>query len=140
MSDDQRRLETALDYYLNHALAAGDPERSAYEALRDGPTETKAAVRRLLIEAEQAGLAEIDLDELVFNSDQRASTVNNGGLEAQIGFIAEMLGVEGAERELRRLIAPRTPAASGEVVGDVAAAIGGDGEDLDAAREREARR
>jgi hypothetical protein len=140
MSDDQRRLETALDYYLNHALAAGDPERSAYEALRDGPTETKAAVRRLLIEAEQAGLAEIDLDELVFNSDQRASTVNNGGLEAQIGFIAEMLGVEGAERELRRLIARRTPAASGEVFGDVAAAIGDDGEDLDAAREREARR
>lgn len=139
MSDDQRRL-TALDYYLNHALAAGDPQRSAYEALRDGPTETKAAIRRLLIEAEQAGLAEIDLDELVFNSDQRASTVNNCGLEAQIAFIAEMLGVEGAERELRRLIAPRTPAASGEVFGDVAAAIGDDGEDLDAAREREARR
>ena len=114
MSDDQRR-QTALDYYLNHALAAGDPERSAYEQLRDRPTETKAAVRRLLIEAEQAGLAEIDLDALVFNSDQRASNVNNCGLEAQIAFIVEMLGVENAERELRGLIAPKTRAASGEV-------------------------
>jgi hypothetical protein len=115
MSDNQRRLETALDYYLNHALAADDPERSAYEQLRDGPAETKAAVRRLLVEAEHAGLAEIDLDELVFNSDQRATNVNNCGLEAQIAFIVEMLGAENGERELRRLIAPRKPPVSDEV-------------------------
>jgi hypothetical protein len=109
MREEERRLAMALDYYIDHALAAADPERSAYEELRDRPTETQAAVRRLSIEAEQAGLTEIDLDELVFNSDQRASNVNNCGLEAQIAFIVEMLGAEGAERELRRLIAPRAP-------------------------------
>jgi hypothetical protein len=116
MRDDQRRLVTALDYYIDNALAVGDPERSAYEQLRDGPAETRAAVRRLLIEAEQAGLAEIDLDELVFNSDQRASNVNNCGLDAQIAFIVEMLGVEGAERELRRLIPARAPTGFAEEV------------------------
>lgn len=105
MCDDQRRLATALDYYLDHALAGDDPQRSAYQRLRDRPANTDGAVRRLVNEAQAAGLTELDLDELVYDSDQRPSTVNNGGLEAQIAFIVEMLDVEGAEQALGALIA-----------------------------------
>jgi hypothetical protein len=118
MCDDHRRLATALDYYLDHALDAGDPERSAYQQLRDTHAQTEqadSAVRRLLGEVEQAGLSELDLDELVHDCDGRASNINNQGLEAQIAFIVEMLGVEDAQRTLRAVIAPRTPAVPGEV-------------------------
>jgi hypothetical protein len=118
MCDDQRRLATALDYYLDHGLDAGDPERSAYQQLRDArerSEEADSAVRRLLGEVERAGLSELDLDEVVHDCDERASNINNQGLEAQIAFMVEMLGVEDAQRTLRAVIASRTPAVSGEV-------------------------
>jgi hypothetical protein len=107
MCDKHRRLSTALDYYLTHALAPDDPERGAYKELRDEQHETGAATSRLLREA---GLAELDLDELVHDCDQRASNINNQGLEAQVAFIVDALGVKGAESELLKLI----PTASGE--------------------------
>jgi hypothetical protein len=104
MCDNHQRLATALDYYLEHALAPDDPERGAYQQLRDEQRETDAAAARLLREVEQAGLAELDLDELVYDCDQRASNINNQGLEAQVAFIVEALGAKGAESELRKLI------------------------------------
>lgn len=113
MCDNHLRLATALDYYLEHALAPDDPERGAYLQLRDQQRETDAAGASLLREVKEAGLSEHDLDELVYDCDQRASDINNRGLAAQIAFIVEVLGAKGAESRLRRLIAERPHAATG---------------------------
>jgi hypothetical protein len=118
MCDDQRRIASAITYYLDHALSAEDPERSAYERLRDGADNSpREAIARLIEEVKQAGLSEIDLDELVHDCDRRPSQVNNAGLDAQVGFIVEMLGVPAAESELRKLIGGHTPAPADAAAG-----------------------
>jgi len=112
MCDNHRRLATALDYYLEHVLAPDDPERGAYQQLRDEQREIDSAAARLLREVEQAVLDELDLDELVYDCDQCASNVNNQGVKAQVTFIVEALGVRSAESELRKLISERPHAAT----------------------------
>lgn len=62
-------------------------------------------VSRLFDKAEAAGLTEEDLDEAVHElASNTASDVNNSGLEDQLNYLIEGLGVQRTEREIDGLI------------------------------------
>ena len=72
-------------------------------------------VGRLTQKASAAGLEDEDLDETAHELAARiAAEINNGGLEAQIGYLVEHLGPPGAETQLDQLSAEKTEPASGD--------------------------
>jgi hypothetical protein len=71
----------------------------------DAAADRAAAVKQLTDRAEAAGLQPEDLDELVHDlASGVASGVNNGGLDEQVGYLVEKLGVQGAEQQIGELI------------------------------------
>ncbi len=64
-----------------------------------------AVVARLVDKAEASGLKAEDIDELVHEfAASIAADVNNGGLEEQLRYLVDGLGVQHAERQLDELI------------------------------------
>ena len=65
-------------------------------------------VSRLVDKAETAGLTEEDLDEAIHElASGAASELNNGGLDQQVKYLVEGLGLQGTEREIDALIERR---------------------------------
>jgi hypothetical protein len=101
-------VEIGYDWLADHGTPiCGDcdidmelqPEDRAQEQDR------RAAVERLVAKAEDAGLVPEDLDDSVHElAASIAADTNNGGLDAQIGYLVAEMGVEGTEKQLDRLI------------------------------------
>ena len=65
----------------------------------------RTAAERLVAKAEAAGLQPEDLDEAVHDlASGIAAGINNGGLEEQVGYLVERLGVEDTERQIDEAI------------------------------------
>ncbi len=72
----------------------------------DGPTQ---AIDALLAKAETAGLKAEDLDESVHElAASIAADVNNEGMDGQIRYLVEQMGVQAATKELDRLAEKQT--------------------------------
>ena len=83
-----------------------DADEAEYED--DG---CQQAVDDLLAEAKAAGLEAEDLEETVHElASSIAADVNNSGLEGQLTYLIEQLGIQEAGKELGRLAAERSSA------------------------------
>ena len=70
--------------------------------------DTAAVVNRLATKAESAGLEPEDLDDAVHDlASGFAADVNNDGVEEQLAYLVEGLGVKDTERQLDELIKER---------------------------------
>ena len=92
-------LDTPAHRYENgrraHKQADGSPETA--------PSEEQ--IERLVDKADAAGLEPEDLDEIVHEfAASIAADVNNGGLEDQIRYLVDGMGVQHTERQLDDLI------------------------------------
>ena len=71
----------------------------------DGLTQ---AIDALLAKAETAGLQAEDLDELVHElTSNIAADVNNSGMDGQIRYLVDQMGVETATKQIDRLVEKR---------------------------------
>jgi len=90
------RLRTAMrKAAVAHKQADGSPETA--------PSEEQ--IGRLVDKADAAGLEPEDLDEIVHEfAASIAADVNNGGLDEQIRYLVDGMGVQQTERQLDDLI------------------------------------
>lgn len=62
-------------------------------------------IQDIISKARVAGVSSEDLDELVHEVvSKTASSINNGGLEAQIEFLVDELGSYEVEKEIEKLL------------------------------------
>ena len=67
------------------------------------------AIHDLLAKAEAAGLKAEDLDEIVHElTTSIAADINNLGMDGQIAYLIEQMDVQGATKQLDRLVAERS--------------------------------
>jgi hypothetical protein len=90
------RLRTAMKTAAAaHEQADGSPETA--------PSEEQ--IERLVDKADAAGLEPEDLDEIVHEfAASIAADVNNGGLDGQVRYLVDGMGVQQTERQLDDLI------------------------------------
>jgi hypothetical protein len=90
------RLRTAMKKATAaHKQTNGSPETA--------PSEEQ--IKRLVDKADAAGLRSEDLDEIVHEfAASIAADVNNGGLDDQIRYLVDGMGVRQTERQLDELI------------------------------------
>jgi len=72
------------------------------------PKTAEEQIERLVDKADAAGLESEHLDEIVHEfAASVAADVNNGGLEDQIRYLVDGIGVQHTERQIDELIAQR---------------------------------
>ena len=117
--EDDACAEYREEFGLGKATAGGDwggcltPDVSGQWSLQAAPDH--AAAERLVAKAEAAGLQPEDLDEAVHDlASAIAARINNGGLEEQVGYLVERLGVEDTERQIDEAIKTHREEGKGE--------------------------
>lgn len=66
---------------------------------------SRISSKDIVKQAKSNGIKSEDLDELVHEViSKTASSINNGGLEAQIEFLIDKLGAHEVERELKLIV------------------------------------
>ena len=89
------RLRTAMNTAVAHKQADEQPETAASEE----------QIGRLVDKVDAAGLEPEELDEIVHEfAASIAADVNNGGLEDQIRYLVDGMGVQHTEQQLDELI------------------------------------
>jgi hypothetical protein len=110
--DCGKTTEISYDWLIEHGGPACDKcdcdmelQPEAGEAVVD----RAAVVERLTNKADAAGLQPNDFDETVHEfAASIAADVNNGGLEEQIVYLVDGLGIQHTERQLDQLIEEHT--------------------------------
>ena len=75
-----------------------------HSSIANSPSERDGLIAQLLAKAAAAGLEIEDLDETVHElAASIAADVNNEGMEGQLGYMIDQLGVQGATKQLERL-------------------------------------
>ncbi len=93
------RLRTAMTKAVAHKQADEQPETAASEE----------QIERLVDKVDAAGLEPEELDEIVHEfAASIAADVNNGGLEDQIRYLVDGMGVQHTEQQLDELIEGQT--------------------------------
>jgi hypothetical protein len=66
------------------------------------------AINDLLVKAEAAGLKAEDLDEIVHElAGSIAADVNNEGMDGQLGYLIDQMGVQGTTKQIDQLVKER---------------------------------
>jgi len=77
------------------------------------------AIDALLAKAEAAGLASEDLDEIVHElAASIAADFNNAGMDGQIAYLIDQMGIQGATKQIERLAEERSDPETAENIGN----------------------
>ena len=77
------------------------------------------ALHALLAKADAAGLAAEDLDETIHElAASIAADVNNAGMDGQIAYLIGQMGVQGATKQIERLVEERSDPETVENIGN----------------------
>ena len=102
--------QNGLNDHDNPVVAQGDSAPDLLPVDRADTSGRDAAMDRLVGKAQAADLSPEDLDETVHElAASIAADINNGGLDAQIGYLVEQMGIQGTQQQLDRLIEEKTP-------------------------------
>jgi hypothetical protein len=90
-------------------IAAARPAEPTTAAITPKRGVTEEQIQRLVAKAEAAGLQAEDLDELVHElASSIAADINNDGMDAQLRYLAEEMGLPAAEKQLDEQIEARS--------------------------------
>jgi hypothetical protein len=103
-------LEVSYDWLAEH----GGPVCEHCDSDMELQAAADDRIQRLVGKAEAAGLEPEDVDELVHElAASIAADINNGGLDDQIRYLVDEMGVEQTEKQIDDLIASQ-PREEGE--------------------------